>query len=76
MKKLKKKEKRDLRKDEKIYNSLHWEISWSELSSELYKKENHVLTSNKNFICESYLYKVSKHVSTDNDNHTTIFSDT
>jgi len=35
-----------------------------------------VSTSNKNFICESYLYKAGKHMLTDNDNCTTIFSDT
>ncbi len=69
--------KRDLRrKMREIYNSLHWEISWSELSSELYKKENHMSASNKNFICKSYLYEANKHMSTDNDNHTTTFSDT
>jgi hypothetical protein len=62
MKKLKKKEKKFEKRSERVYNSLHWEISWSELLSELYKKENHMLTSNKNFICKSYLYKVSKHV--------------
>ncbi len=59
-----------------IYNSLHWEINWSELLFELYKKENHMSTSNKNFICKSYSYEAGKHVSTDNDNHTTTFSDT
>ncbi len=69
--------KRNLRrKMRRIYNSLHWEISWSELSSKLYKKENHVLISNKNFICNSYLYKAGKHVLIDNDNHMIIFSDT
>ncbi len=70
------KKKRFEKKDEKIYDSLHWEISWSKLLSELYKKENHMLISNKNFICKSYSYEVGKHVSTDNDNCTTIFSDT
>ncbi len=68
------KKKRDLRRG--IYNSLHWGISWSELLSELYKKENHVLTSDKNFIYKPYLYEVGKHMLTDNDNCTTIFSNT
>ncbi len=68
--------KRDLRRRVKrVYNSLHWGVSWSELSPELYKKENHMSASNKNFICESYLYEVGKHVSTDNDNCTTTFLD-
>ena len=76
-KEVKEEKKRNLRKKmRRIYNSLHWEISWSELSSESYKKENHMLTSNKNFICKSYLYEVGKHVLTDKDNCTTIFSDT
>ncbi len=39
-------------------------------------EENHMLTSNENFICKSYSYEAGKHVSTDNDNHTTTFSDT
>jgi len=69
------KKKKFEKKSEEVYNSLHWEINWSELSSELYKKENHMLTSNKNFICKPYLYEAGKHVSTDNDNCTTIFSD-
>ncbi len=60
----------------KIYNSLHWRISWSELLPELYKKENHVSASDKNFICKPYLYEADKHMSTDNDNCMTIFSDT
>ncbi len=74
VKKLKKKEKEIW--EEEIYNSLHWEISWSELLSELYKKENHMSASDRNFICKPYSYKVSKHVLTDNDNCTTTFSDT
>jgi len=61
---------------EGVYNSLHWEISWSELSPELYKKENHMSARNKNFICKPYSYKADKHVSTDNDNCTITFSDT
>ncbi len=70
------KKKRFEKRGEKVYNSLHWGISWSELSPELYKKENHMSASNKNFICKSYSYKESKHVLTDNDNCTTTFSDT
>ncbi len=63
-------------RSEKVYNLLHWEVSWSELSSELYEKENHVSASNKNFICKSYLYEAGKHVLTDNDNCTITFSNT
>ncbi len=54
---------------EGVYNSLHWQISSSELS----KKTTQAMK--KIFICEPYLYKAGKHVSTDIDNCTTTFSE-
>jgi hypothetical protein len=45
----------------------HWIVTW------MYKKENHVSASDKNFICKPYLYEADKHMSTDNDNCMTIF---
>jgi hypothetical protein len=54
VKKLKKKEKR-FEKKMKIYNSLHWGVSWSELLSELYKKKimcwQAIRTLSANLIC-------------------------
>ena len=66
------KKKRFEKKDEGIYNSLHWQINWSELL----KKTMCWQEINFFFICKPYLYEAVKHVSTDNDNCTTIFSDT
>ncbi len=70
MKKLKKKEKEKLYMRWGVYNSLHWQISLSELLKKITQ------AMKKIFICKSYLYEVGKHVSTDIDNHTTIFSET
>jgi hypothetical protein len=52
-----------------VYNSLHWQIS----SSELLEK---ITQAMKNFHLQTLLYKAGKHVSTDIDNHTTTFSET
>ncbi len=70
MKKLKKKEKEKLYVRWGVYNSLHWQVSLSELS------EKTTQAMKKIFICKPYLYKAGKHVSTDIDNHTTTFSET
>jgi hypothetical protein len=52
----------------RVYNSLHWQISSSELLKKTHKQW-------KIFICKPYLYKAGKHVSTDIDNCTTTFSE-
>jgi len=64
------KKKRSCIWGERIYNSLHWQISSSELSEKITQ------AMKKIFICEPYSYKAGKHVSTDIDNHTTTFSET
>ncbi len=69
VKKLKKKEEKKSYVRWGVYNSLHWQIS----SSELLKKTTQAMK--KFFICKSYSYKAGKHMSTDINNHTITFSE-
>jgi len=65
-----KKKKRSCTWGEEVYNSLHWQISLSELSEKITQAMKKF--SSANLTCT----KRAKHVLTDIDNHTTTFSET